>query len=56
MKTNHVCIIEIELNGKFVPTVGCFLNRDSARNGLLGWKRDCPDDKFKIVQYVPSDK
>lgn len=51
MKTNHVWIVEMKHDGKWMPTIGCALNQKDGETVLAEWKRKNPDDGFRIKQY-----
>lgn len=44
-------VIEILERGKWMPTVGAHLTRDSARSDLWEWRVGNPHDKFRIARY-----
>jgi len=50
---NKLWVVEMLNHGKWEPTVGCALTRKEADSEWLEWKLDNPDDKFRIVKYVP---
>lgn len=53
-----VWIVEI-LNQKtshFEPTTGASLTRADARADIKLWREDNPDDKFRLVAYVPTGR
>ena len=54
MKTNHVWIIEMLENGKWVPCAAAHLARFEATNDLHNWIMDNPHDRFRAVKYVST--
>lgn len=36
---------------RFEPTLGTDLLKADARCVMLGWRRRCPDDKFRLARY-----
>jgi len=51
-----VWIVEMPINGRWVSTVGCALNRDDARWTLRNWRKKLPDEKLRIRRYEPVKK
>jgi len=49
----HVWIIEILLNGKWEPTVGCGIGKsDTLMFMRAEWKSNNPSDKFRVTKYI----
>ena len=51
MKKEHVWIVEMVDNGRWMPTVGCSLNRISGRKELKRWREMNPPDTFRLRKY-----
>ena len=52
-----IWLIEMYENGKWMPTVGAYLTRAAAREGLVEWKENNPTDFFRIrryMEYIPK--
>jgi len=53
MKQQILWVVEIKEGGIFVPTVGAYLSRATARHQLsCDWKKCCPNEKFRIAKYI----
>jgi len=50
--TLHIWVVEMNVHGKWQPTVGVALSRDSAREELREWRENNPCDRFRVVKYV----
>ena len=52
MKTNHIWVVEMKLNGRWRPTIGCHLTKIEAKEDLLWvWAKKNPDDSFRVRRY-----
>jgi hypothetical protein len=50
----HLWVVEMLDNDKWYSTVGVSLERDVGRDELKTWREKCPDDKFRLMKYIPS--
>jgi hypothetical protein len=51
MKTNHVWIVEMKVGENWKPTVTCSLTKEDAEREAGVWKRNNPDDDFRVKWY-----
>ena len=52
MKHSHVWIIEMLVNDKWEPTIGCGISKEDALMFMRAeWKSNNPNDKFRIAKY-----
>ena len=53
----HLWVIEINFkDGKgWSPTIDSSLSREEARNDMIDWCINNPDDKFRITKYIPNN-
>jgi len=51
----HIWIVEMLIDKKWYPTIGCRLNRTDGRGELRTWKSKCPRDKFRLQKYVRAN-
>lgn len=54
-RTNTVWIVEMWINGRWEPTVGCGLGRAHGREKIAEWRKSNQDDKFRLRQYKRCD-
>ena len=54
MKT-QVWVVEWLLQGTWIPTMGVQCTRRDGRNELQDWQRKMPDDRFRLIKYVPAN-
>lgn len=47
-------VVMIFERGEFIPTVGVALTRERGLIELAEWRRDMPNDKFRLVKYWPA--
>jgi hypothetical protein len=63
MSMRKVWIVEVKFapslgsrgSREWEPTVGVDLSKEGAEIKMLDWKRNCPDEKFKVTQYIPAE-
>lgn len=55
-QVHHVWIVEIRHHesGKWMPTVGCALDRENGRRKRDHWRRANPDDSFRLTRYLAT--
>ncbi len=52
VKVPHIWIVEMLDKGKWMPTVGCGLDKQGGiREMKYYWHHNCPDDQFRVRQY-----
>lgn len=52
---NHVWVVEMIVNGKFLPCADAKPFRSDARRELkVYWKENYPLNSFRIVKYISS--
>jgi hypothetical protein len=54
MIKNYLWVIEMLEDKNWVPTCGCHLKRNDARNDLSEWKERIPCADFRIVKYAKA--
>jgi hypothetical protein len=55
--SRKVWIVEMmDDNGRWLPTVGCRLDKPDARNELDDWKSRNQSDRFRLTRYAPNEK
>ena len=52
---NQVWVVEWLLQGTWTPTVGVRCTRLDGRRELQDWQRKMPDDRFRLIKYVPAN-
>lgn len=56
MKPITLWVVEMynDFSGRYEPTVGAAITRESGRRELDQWREDNPADSFRLVPYVPK--
>jgi len=52
--TNEVFIVEVKFSGdnrQWEPTTDCSLTEREASMLLAKWRKECPDDAFRVTCY-----
>lgn len=53
----HIWVVEWTGGaGWWEPTVGVHFVRDEGRRDLADWRKENPDDKFRLTKYVSTRK
>jgi len=57
MKANHVWVIEMKVNGKWLPCDACRLTKRWATLRIKGaWMMADTEDKFRVTKYVAVER
>ena len=51
----HIWVIEIEIGGEWLPTVGVTLTRQYARSKVKRWAKDSLGWKYRVRKYERSE-
>lgn len=51
-KKAYLWVVEMLIRNRWEPTVDVSFSRDAARERILEWREDNPDDRFRIRYYA----
>mgnify|MGYP001577691818 CR=1 FL=1 len=54
MRRRFIWVVEMFVNGGWGATVGIGLTRIDARKHMKSWQSRNPDDRFRLVRYIPQ--
>lgn len=52
MNPRRLWVVEMLVDGEWLPTTGARLTREDGRIALVEWRADNPSEKFRLAPYV----
>lgn len=55
MIKRQLYVVEMAIKDGWLPTMGAYLTRKEGRTELQDWRNCNPDDKYRMVIYIPKE-